>query len=288
MNIDRRSVIKGVGAGGLAGGLLAGSWVANAPSASAAGDDPVQNILSAAVAWRVTAAERDMLHRQGFNIARERLDAALERRRKKRHRRGRRKPLAFISDIDDTVLSTDPYWKLLIEARKQALDDPLWDEWIAGNGPTATPGAVAFTQYAKRKGVQIFYVSNRDQGENTQKYGVANLRKVGMAFADDAHVTMQRDTSNKEPAQQAIAARYEIIAYLGDNLNDFSRRYYVTGVEERRRLATQDADTYGHSRILFPNNTDGHWMRAIFGDSEPLDTPEYRARMLAAAKGLVP
>ena len=94
--------------------------------------------------------------------------------------------------------------------------------------------------------------------------------------------------AEKYPEIAAKPMSLEIIAYLGDNLNDFSRRYYVTGVEERRRLATQDADTYGHSRILFPNNTDGHWMRAIFGDSEPLDTPEYRARMLAAAKGLVP
>lgn len=177
---------------------------------------------------------------------------------------------------------------LLIKAREQALDDPLWDEWIAVNGPTATPGAVAFTQYAKRKGVQIFYVSNRDQGENTQKYGVANLKKAGIAFADNAHVTMQRDTSNKEPAQQAIAARYEIIAYLGDNLNDFSRKYYVVGVGERRRLAAQDADEYGGKRIIFPNNTDGHWMRAIFGESEPADTPAYRAKMLDAAMGLVP
>lgn len=137
--------------------------------------------------------------------------------------------------------------------------------------------------------MQIFYVSNRDQGENTQKYGVANLRHVGMAFADDVHVTMQRDTSDKEPAQRAIAERYEIIAYLGDNLNDFSRRYYYAdGVKERRKWATEDADQYGRKRIVFPNNTDGHWMRAIFGESEPADTAAYRAKMLQAAKGLVP
>ena len=35
---------------------------------------------------------------------------------------------------------------------------------------------------------------------NTQQYGIANL-KAGLAFADDAHVTILRDSSNKEPAQ---------------------------------------------------------------------------------------
>lgn len=98
---------------------------------------------------------------------------------------------------------------------------------------------------------------------------------------------MLRDSSDKEPAQRDIAAEYEVIAYLGDNLNDFARRYYVKSVTERKALATQDADRFGRDFILFPNNTDGHWMRAIFGESEPADTPAYRARMLQAAQGQV-
>lgn len=285
MELDRRGMLRGVGLGGVAGAVLGGGLIGSTARAFAA-DDPVQNILSASVAWRITAAERDALYRQGFNIARDRLDLALARRRghKARHRRR----LAFISDIDDTVLSSDPYWALLIAAGKQAFDDALWDDWVRANGPVATPGAVAFTKYAKRKGVEIFYVSSRDQGEDTQAIGVANLRATGLAYADNAHVTMLRESSNKEPAQQAIAAKYEIVAYLGDNLNDFRRRYYVTGVAERRRLAAQDADEFGRRSIVFPNNTDGHWMRAIFGDSEPPDTAAYRALMLDAAKGLVP
>lgn len=277
-DLRRRSLLTGV-----AGGTLA-AMAAAAPRANAAPGE-VQNIFSAAVAWRQTAAERDMLYIQGFNLAKARLDAALA---KKRHRHGRRrKKLAFISDIDDTVLDSNSYWAKLLAAGEQAFDDPMWDEWVAGNGPTATPGAVEFTHYAKRRGVQIFYVSSRDQGENTHKYGIANLRHAGLAFADDAHVTILRDSSNKEPAQQAIAAKYDVIAYLGDNLNDFRRRYYVNSVTERRKLAMEDAGHFGKDYILFPNNTDGHWLKAIFGDSEPPDSPEYRRRMLLAALGKV-
>jgi 5'-nucleotidase (lipoprotein e(P4) family) len=285
MELGRRAIIKNLGVGGLATGVAASSWLAQAPQAAAAADDPVQNILSAAVAWRETAAERDMLYRQGFNIARDRLDAVL--RGEGQQRRGR-KPLAFISDVDDTVLSSDTYWAMLIAAGKQAFDDAMWDDWVRANGPTATPGAVEFTRYAESRGVEIFYVSSRDQGENTQALGVGNLKHVGLAFADDAHATFFRGSSNKEAAQQAIAANYQVIAYLGDNLNDFRRKYYSTSVAQRKALANEDVEEFGRNFILFPNNTDGHWMRAIFGDSEPPDTAAYRARMLEAAKGLVP
>jgi len=279
-DLARRSLLTG--AAGLTGGSL---LLAGTGRASAASDDAVQNILSAAVAWRETAAERDMLYRQGFNIARDRIDNVL--RGRGQTRRGE-KPLAIICDVDDTVLSSDTYWVRLIAAGKQAFDDVLWDQWVIENGPTATAGAVAFTQYAASKGVEIFYVSSRDQGPNTQSYGVANLAHVGLAFADDAHCTFQRESSNKEPAQKAIAEKYDVIAYLGDNLNDFRRKYYVKSVSQRKVLATEDAEEFGRNFILFPNNTDGHWIRAIFGESEPADTPAYRARMLQAAQNLVP
>lgn len=277
-DLARRAVLTGMAGSSL---LVAGAGRA----AAATDDDNAQNILSAAVAWRETAAERDMLYRQGFNIARDRLDAVL--RGNGQTRRGR-KSLAFICDVDDTVLSSDTYWVRLIAAGKQAFDDAMWDQWVRENGPTPTPGAVEFTRYAEAKGVQIFYVSSRDQGPDTQALGVANLRHAGLAFADDAHCTFLRESSNKEPAQQAIAEKYDVIAYLGDNLNDFKRRYYVKSVSQRKVLAAEDAERFGRDFILFPNDTDGHWVRAIFGESEPADSPAYRERMLQAAQNLVP
>jgi predicted secreted acid phosphatase len=72
---------------------------------------------------------------------------------------------------------------------------------------------------------------------------------------------------------------------LGDNLNDFKRVYYVKSVDERRDLANRDAAEFGRRFVLFPNPTDGHWMRAIFGESEPTDTPDYRTKLRDAAEG---
>lgn len=277
--VPTRTVALALGA--LCAGALLTGCTSSTPAAEETTAAPAEasdeNLLTAAVAWRVTAAERDILYRQGFNVAKDRLDAALAEEHEK--------PLAIISDIDDTVLSSDSYWEMLIAEGKQAFDDEMWDAWVADNGPTATPGSVEFLTYAESQGVEVFYVSQRDQGDNTQELGVGNLEHVGLPFADDEHVTIQRESSDKEAAQAAIAEDYEVVVYLGDNLNDFARKYYVESVEERRSLATEDAEEFGRRFILFPNPTDGHWLKAIFGSSEPEDTPEYRQRFREAAEG---
>ncbi|MFJ3120721.1 5'-nucleotidase, lipoprotein e(P4) family [Pseudomonas protegens] len=238
---------------------------------------PPSNLLTAAVAWKQTAAEFEALYYQGFNIARLQLDRALQE-----HKAGDR-PLAIISDVDDTVLSSNSYWGYMINSGKEFFDDEAWDKWVADNGPVATPGAVEFLKYAQSKGVEVFYVTSRDQGEKTYEYALANLRKNQLPYADEQHLTVYRDSSNKEPRQQEIAKDHNVVLMLGDNLNDFKRKYYVADVKQRSSLMTEDKEQFGRKFILFPNPTDGHWLKAIFGDSEPPATPENRAKFKAAA-----
>jgi 5'-nucleotidase (lipoprotein e(P4) family) len=238
---------------------------------------PPSNLLTSAVAWKETAAEFEALYYQGFNVARSQLDRALQA-----HKKGDR-PLAIISDVDDTVLSSNSYWGYMVNADKEFFDDNAWDKWVADNGPVATPGAVEFLNYAKSKGVEVFYVTSRDQGEKTFEYALANLRKNNLPFADEKHLTVYRDSSNKEPRQTEIAQAFDVVVMLGDNLNDFKRKYYVADVQQRKNLMTEDKQQFGRKFILFPNPTDGHWLKAVFGDSEPPATPENRAKFKAAA-----
>lgn len=238
---------------------------------------PPSNLLTSAVAWKQTAAEFEALYYQGFNVARTQLDRALQA-----HKKGDR-PLAIISDVDDTVLSSNSYWGYMVNADKEFFDDNAWDKWVAENGPVATPGAVDFLNYAKSKGVEVFYVTSRDQGEKTFEYALANLRKNNLPFADEKHLTVYRDSSNKEPRQTEIAQAFNVVVMLGDNLNDFKRKYYVADVQQRKHLMAEDQQQFGRKFILFPNPTDGHWLKAVFGDSEPPATPENRAKFKAAA-----
>ena len=218
-----------------------------------------------AVAWKQTAAEYDALYIQGFNIARMHVDRA--------RRDGRRK-LAVISDVDDTVLDTRDYWRELLTSGAQFFDDATWDAWVAKNRVKATPGALEFLNWCRESGVEVFYITNRDQGARTVELMLGNLKAAGLPFADAEHLSVITESSDKEPRQRAIAGSHDVVVFLGDNLNDFRRHYYVTEVENRRKRLALDRAEFGRRFILFPNPTDGHWIRAIFGESDPPPTPE--------------
>ena len=94
---------------------------------------------------------------------------------------------------------------------------------------------------------------------------------------------MFRETSNKTPARDAISQSHELVLLLGDNLNDYKRDYYVADVDERFNLMERDRNDYGDRFILLPNATDGHWVRAIFGESEPAASDENRDMLMKAA-----
>ena len=102
-------------------------------------------------------------------------------------------------------------------------------------------------------------------------------------MVDREHLTVLRETSNKEEVQKAIMEEYNVVAMLGDNLNDFSRDFYLTDIEQRESLVNEKRSDFGSKYVIFPNPTDGHWIRAIFGESEPPDTPENRRILRSAA-----
>jgi 5'-nucleotidase (lipoprotein e(P4) family) len=278
-NPDRRTALRRL-LGGTLGGL---AGIASLPDALQAGGrnapESGHNALLWAVAWKRTAAEYRALCLQGYALARLRLDQALGRASP-----GDR-PLAVIADLDDTVLHAADYWAELIASGQDFFDDALWDAWIPQNRITPVPGALEFLRYAEDRGVEIFYITNRDQGEETERYALEHLQVLGVPFADRAHLTVLRETSDKEPARQAVRDRFDVVLLLGDNLNDFRRVYYVADVAERMARMEEDRDRFGLDFILFPNPTDGHWVRAIFGESEPLPTDANRARLRAAALG---
>ena len=240
-------------------------------------DRDIENNLMMAMAWKQTAAEFRALYHQGFNIARMRVEIALAQRQDDSL------PLAIISDVDETLLLANDYWGYLITQGQDFFDDASWDRWIEENRAVASPGALEFLNFCVSNSVEIFYVTNRDQGETTVQLAIENLNAVGFPLVDAAHLRVLRESSNKELVQQQIREDYEVVALLGDNLNDFARRYYSTDVDQRMSLMEQDKDRYGRDYILFPNPTDGHWIRAIFGESEPAATDENRDILRRAA-----
>ena len=240
-------------------------------------DADLENNLTMAMAWKQTAAEYRALYHQGFNLARLRVELALAQKQ------DGSLPLAIISDVDETLLLANGYWGYLIEQGRDFFDDAIWDRWVAENRAVASPGALEFLEFCVANGVEIFYVTNRDQGDSTVDLALDNLSAVGFPSVDRAHLRVLRETSNKEQVQQQIREDHEVVVLLGDNLNDFARRYYSTDLEQRLSLMEEDRGHYGRDYILFPNPTDGHWIRAIFGDSEPPPSDANRSTLKQAA-----
>ena len=264
----------------LAVAVMALAGMVHAQPNAAAQAQP-HNIYEVALAWKNTAAEYDALYYQGFNIARAHVDNFLAK-----HPRHRQK-LAVISDLDDTLLSPQAFWIEMMKQNSEFFDDPLWDKLIAEYTLKPTAGAVEFARYLQSKGVEIFYVSSRNQGDKakTHEYAIEQLKKLGFPYADAEHVKILMDSSNKEAIQNDIARDYHVIVKLGDNLNDFNRSFYTQSIDERKQQAAAQKAKFGTEYVLFPNPTDGHWVRAIFGDSEPPQSDENVKKWRDAAEG---
>jgi len=269
---ERRRIIELM----LAGGAVAGLGSAPGLAQEGAADD-VRNPLLWAMAYKQTAAEFYALCHQAYNLAGMRIDLALAQRQ------AGARPLAVITDMDNTILHALSYWGYLINENRDFFDDAIWDEWLPNNLVTAVPGAKDFFEYCRQQGVEIFYVTNRNQGERTFEYALAHLQHLDFPLSSEQNLIVFRDSSDKSPARRKIEESFEVALMLGDNLNDYRRDYYVKDIDERRALMERDRDDWGTKFILIPNPTDGHWVRAIFGDSEPAPTDENRRILKDAA-----
>ena len=160
--------------------------------------------------YQQRAAEYKALCFQAYNIARLRLDEALKHKGKK--------PLAVITDVDETLLDNSPY-----DAARAVKDkdyEPAgWKAWTAKGIADTVPGAPSFFKYAASKGVTVFYVTNRDEDE--REGTTKNLKLYNLPNADKAHVILRQTVSSKEARRQQILKNYNVVLYCGDNLPDF-------------------------------------------------------------------
>ncbi len=238
-------------------------------------DPDLQNPLLWAVAWKQSAAEYGALCYQAYNVARMQLDVALVSPHDK--------PLAVVADMDDTILHAASYWGHLISMNRDFFDDAIWDAWIPENLVTAVPGSLEFFRYCAANDVETFYVTSRDQGERSFELALEHLQYLKFPYGDAQHLTVIRDSSDKSPAREKLATSHDIAILIGDNLNDYKRDYYVTDIDQRMALMERDRHDFGRKFIVLPNPTDGHWVRAIFGESEPAPTEENLRKLKAAA-----
>ncbi len=215
-----------------------------------------------AILFMQKAAEYRALTYQAFNMAQWRLDADFDKKNLKKLPKAERKmPRAVVVDIDETVLDNSPAQAYNAKNRL-AFDLKNWYAWGEMRSAKAIPGAVDFLNYANRKAVKVFYVSNRDEVQ--KQATIDNLKSAGFPDATDETVQLRQKESTKEPRRQMISQKYRIVLLIGDNLNDLSNVFERKSVADRFAEVDKARDMFGKKFIVLPNAMYGDWENAIY------------------------
>jgi 5'-nucleotidase (lipoprotein e(P4) family) len=236
---------------------------------------------TAAVLWTQSSAEYRALALQSFTLARLRIDQDLAQHRSRR----RMKPPAIIVDADETVLDNSRFQAELI-LRGIGYTSQAWQQWVERAEAGAVPGALEFLNYSFRRGVRVFYITNRRQ---TEKAGtVANLKKLGFPDVSEETVMIreQGTTSSKESRRQSVRSRYRVVLLVGDNLNDFNDDFAGKSIADRKAQVDRERMEFGTQYIVVPNPMYGDWESAVYGNASNLSETERHERRRAALRGI--
>ena len=207
--------------------------------------------------WTQNSAEYRALCFQAFNTAKINIDSYLSSEKKYD------RPLAIITDVDETVLDNSPYdGRLILE--DVSYNRESWVEWGNLEIAEAIPGSLEFLTYAYEKGIKVFYVSNRysEQLEST----VNNLKKLGFPNVSESTVLLRSDSRSKSERRNSISDGHEVIMLIGDNLSDFNDEFEVKISEERISYTNEMRDNFGTKLIVLPNPNYGDWeSNGLFG-----------------------
>ncbi|MCB9673292.1 MAG: hypothetical protein H6734_27765 [Alphaproteobacteria bacterium] len=258
------------------------------PAVAAPPPTPQDDVL--AVTWVQTSAEADAVALTVFHAAGAALDlalgdptwtAALEQ-----EGAFGELPPAIVVDVDETVLDNSPYQvRNLLDGH--GFDKASWGAWVDEGRALAVPGAPAFLSAAAEKGVDVFYVSNRDASQAEATRG--NLAAQGFPDAEDTSHLLFRPAEGdrtKAARRRQIVQTHRIVLMFGDNLFDF-----VEGDKPdraaREAMVAAHTDWWGARWFMLPNPMYGSWDDAVQGYAHP-DAPTAHAARIEALDGSRP
>ena len=261
--------------------LTLGGLVAMAASWPVLAADPPQNDNLNATIWTQQSAEFKGHALGTFALAKIRLDQALAdtswTAAAEQSGAYQDLPPAVILDADETLLDNSAYqaWMVLND---ESFHPKTWDAFVKTETSTAVPGAVDFTKYADGKGVKVFYVSNRDAGQ--EEATRRNLEKLGFPMGGNVDTVLlkkeREDWGSAKGTRRAVVAKdYRILLMVGDNFGDFVDAYKGTPAE-RDAIVAQSADHWGKDWLVIANPTYGSFESAPFGHNYRLSGAEKR------------
>jgi 5'-nucleotidase (lipoprotein e(P4) family) len=164
-----------------------------------------------------------------------------------------------------------------------------WAAWCREELARALPGAVAFTQFAAKHGIEVIYISNR--AKDLDQATLANLRKVGLPVSGaDAFLGLgtvvdgcQQNGSNKGCRRQLVARHYRVLMQFGDQIGDFVDVPLNT-IAGRREVMADYLPWIGARWFVLPNPTYGSWESAMYGHDHSAPPTQRRQQKIESLR----
>ena len=219
--------------------------------------------------WMRTSAEYRALAYQGYNVAMNAVKMAVT------DPSHQRKPLAIVLDADETVVDNTKLMGESIANGNGRFDAPWWRQAVHQGKSQAMPGAVEFLNEVHKQGVEIFYVSNRYAPVNLD-VTIQNFKELGFPSVDKDHVLLFEKDSDKQPRFDAIAKKYYVVLYMGDNAGDFPIGTKGKTLAERNGIIDAHKEDFGTTFVVFPNPAYGSWVSALAKGYQNLSPEEQK------------
>lgn len=200
-----------------------------------------------------------------------------------------KKPPAVILDVDETVLDNSAY-QVWLAVSGETYSSSSWNKFANAQVSPAMKPALEFTQYAATKGVEVFYVTNRNV--KVKQATRANLIAEGFPVSDDVDTVLTKAereewTSKKETRWAHIAKDYRVVLLIGDNLGDVAEGIYDSP-EARLAIVEANRTRIGKSWIVLPNPAYGSWEGSAYGFDFGRSIDEKVADMLGRMRNWEP
>jgi 5'-nucleotidase (lipoprotein e(P4) family) len=268
-----------------------GSTAAPAVTKAVPADDNLN-----AVVWSQNAIEHDLIYREVFRFAQEKLLAA----KKNPHwdalakeDRDAAKPLkglkpAVVLDIDETALDNSPYQARLIRNGGE-FNEADWAAWCKEAAARPMPGALEFTRFAADHGIAVIYISNR--AKDLDAPTLDNLRKAGFPVAGPESFLglgtfvegCEQAGSEKGCRRQLVAGKYRVLMQFGDQIGDFVSVLANTAEGRTKAMAPYDG-WIGQRWFVLPNTTYGSWESVPYDNDRELSRDARRAKKIESLR----
>lgn len=217
-----------------------------------------QNNNYNATIWYRQSAEKNALYREIFQLSKPVLLKAKKQDVKSDTQCG------VIFDIDETLLDDSLYGYNNMKNNKP-FNDQSWNQFLNDKVSTALPGAQNITAYVHAIGCKVNLVSNRNI--STLKATKEVLKRQGIYYdqvllAENAYhgdKNSRFEAIEKGIAPSQFKYKQTIIAYYGDNIQDFPHSYQNQYVG--KNLDGSAYQNFGVHYFVLPNPMYGSWLK---------------------------